>query len=425
MVARLNGLKESFRIRYADDPLKVLFYTFMAAAAIIMVIGGLITGGDSIRHMLWPDSVASGFDFFEPLRTNMDMNTDIYPPFAYLFYLFLGMLVIPSSGDVSLEGLRNTQMGFLVYSLYLLLVYFLLYKAIKKMKAGTEREKDIFFILLLFTLPSIFLIERANILALVLVFVLLFFNGYDSENKKIRYLSYLCLAFATGFKLYSVIFGLILLRTKKLKEIGICLLIGAAVFFVPFLFTDGTIFQYIGNVTSHAAAMGSIPHADYVDLNNLILCIYAFSESLPPGSLSLILSGVLMIAASISVVFSTNTDRWKPVALIILATLLLTGFKPVYAILFMVVPLIMFIDSRPVMNKLNLVYLICFVLMFIPMFNIFFDLNGDHPVPISLLIESTSLLIMFALLMCETLPNAVRNMFRRIGSFLEGRKGDT
>jgi len=402
--AYLNKLKESFQVRYADNPLKTLFYTIILASVIIvMLIGGLITFGKCIEQMFLGASIDLGGDFFNPLREDMSMSADIYPPFTYFLYLFLGKL-IPFEGG---EALRETVPGLTVYIVYMLIVYILLYKAMKKMKIGTEREKNFFFILMLLTLPSIFLIERSNILALVLVFVLLFFNGYNSENKKVRYIAYLCLAVATGLKLYPAVFGLLLLRTKNAKEIGICVLMCLIVFFVPFLFVDGTVSQFFDNIFSYTSSMSIAPHGDHIDMDNLFACLYAISGSTLSQFASLVM-GALLVLAGISVVLSARADKWKLAALTILATLLFTGFKPVYAIMFMVIPLMMFIDSRPAMNKLNFAYMVCFVLMFMPMFEIFFDLEGSI-VPISTLIEAIALLVMFILLLCETLPDAVRN----------------
>jgi len=413
----LRRLRDSYSIHYTDNPIKTLFYTIMLISIAVILIGGILTGGEAIKNLLLQVNRAAGYDFFQCLRINMNMGKDIYPPFAQMLYYLMGMLVIPSAGGVPSTEYRETQMGFLIYTMYVLIVYFLLYRAISRMKIGTEREKQFLFILLMFTIPSIFLFERANIMILSVVFTLLFFNGYDSENKKVRYASYLCLAIATGIKIYPVIFGVILLRwgiTRNMKEIGICVMTGLAVFFIPFLFSNGSVSQLFNNMFSHSSKMSTRPHADYVNLDNFTKCIYGFFESVPPEALFKTVSVVLMAAALFAVIFSVKADRWKPIALTISMVILLTGFKPLYALLFMIAPLILFIDSRPALSKLSLVYLICFMLMFMPMFEIFFDLNGDHPIPISLLIESSSLLAMFILLICEMLPDAVKNATDRI-----------
>jgi len=123
----------------------------------VVLICGLITSGESIKQMLLQRDDLYGADFFFPLRVYVGIQCDIYPPLTYGLYLFSGRFVMPLADG---GNPRDTQMGFLVYSLYLVVVHILLYKAIHKSKAGTEREKDFFFILMLFTLPSIFLIEK-------------------------------------------------------------------------------------------------------------------------------------------------------------------------------------------------------------------------------------------------------------------------
>ena len=61
----------------------------------------------------------------------------------------------------------------------------------------------------------LFMIDRANVLCLVVALSALFVAGYRSENALIRHLSYVCLGLAAAIKLYPVVLGLLVLREKK------------------------------------------------------------------------------------------------------------------------------------------------------------------------------------------------------------------
>ena len=405
---------------YQKSPVKTLFYTILGSTIIAMIIGGLITGGQSIKDMLLFVDTVSGYDFYQPLRLNMAMGTDIYPPFAYFIFLFLGRLIIPTAGGVPSNEFRDTQMGFLVYSVYLIIVYVLLYKIVCKFKEGSEHEKNLFALLMLLSLPSIYLIERANILSIAVIFATIFFFWYGSEDKKKRYVAYLSLAIATGFKLYPAIFGLILLGKTEKKELIHCILIGAAVFLIPFLFTEGTILDFFSNVFNHSGGMSLIAHADYVNLDNLLMIIGGFVGITLSSMTKNIIVIIFALIAVICILFGKGMEKWKKVALITLFTLCLTSFKPIYATLFMVPALIMFLDSNPWMSKTNVLYMICFALLFIPMFEIFFDVSGESPIPLTTIMEAVGLVVMMIAISLETIKTDLYD--RKVkGSQHEGR----
>ena len=117
----------------------------------------------------------------------------------------------------------------------------------------------------------IYLIERGNIIVLVLPLLLYFVNEYDSDVKYKRHLAYICLAISVAIKIYPVFFGLLLLKKKKnFKKILLCIFYGAVFFFVPFIFVGG--FSQLGvlihNILYTSSMFGSKGFGFKVSISN-------------------------------------------------------------------------------------------------------------------------------------------------------------
>jgi len=179
-----------------------------------------------LRYVSKGDPYRFEFPVFQPETA--------YPPFAY-------MLLYPFSRIVSAEFFhqsvyRTTQfglmalMGFLIISIVpMSLLYF-------AKKNGTAFVKSVTLLTFFTSGVFIFAVERANLILLAAFFLGAFLLGYQSEDKRIRELSYICLAIAAALKVYPVIFGLLILKDKRYFAAGRTVLYGAACFFLPFLF---------------------------------------------------------------------------------------------------------------------------------------------------------------------------------------------
>ena len=76
--------------------------------------------------------------------------------------------------------------------------------------------------------------------------------GYQSDNKIIRYLSYISLGIATGIKIFPAIFSILIIKERKWKEFGYCFIIVVAILFLPFLLTDGTPLSLLDTIMNYS-----------------------------------------------------------------------------------------------------------------------------------------------------------------------------
>ena len=174
---------------------------------------GVLSNGVTVSNLLFnKDDVF--MDFFNSV---VDCSGDaygesgvIYPPLVVLFYKFCSMFFNIDSMKAS--EVRETSLGMIIFVCFTIVSYILFAKLIYKYKNGSFANKSLFAFFTLFSFPMIYLIERGNIIVLVLPLLLYFVNEYDSDVKYKRHLAYICLAISVAIKIYPVFFGLLLLK---------------------------------------------------------------------------------------------------------------------------------------------------------------------------------------------------------------------
>ncbi len=93
-------------------------------------------------------------------------------------------------------------------------------------------------LIFLFSSTFIFTLERANSIFFAAALVNYFLVYYDSSSVKLKYFALMCLCLAATWKGYPVLFGLLLLREKRYKDILFCIVFTSIIAFVPFLFME-------------------------------------------------------------------------------------------------------------------------------------------------------------------------------------------
>ena len=78
----------------------------------------------------------------------------------------------------------------------------------------------------------------------------------------------------------------------------------------------------------------------------------------------------------ILVLWDKALEKWKIYACLAVLAIGCIGFRPVYAIMFFIPALVLFLDNNRGLNSIDLVYLICFIVMFTPFLQIFFEIDG-------------------------------------------------
>jgi len=384
-----------------------LFYIISFASLVVCIIMGALSNGVTVSNLLFnKDDVF--MDFFNSV---VDCSGDaygesgvIYPPLVVLFYKFCSMFFNIDSMKAS--EVRETSLGMIIFVCFTIVSYILFAKLIYKYKNGSFANKSLFAFFTLFSFPMIYLIERGNIIVLVLPLLLYFVNEYDSDVKYKRHLAYICLAISVAIKIYPVFFGLLLLKKKKnFKNILLCIFYGAVFFFVPFIFVGG--FSQLGvlihNILYTSSMFGSKGFGFKVSISNTFsLFGHVFNHVRlfeTAGTMFLIIT---VLAGLFLILFNKWNEDWKIYAVISLIIILVPGFSYIYSVAYMIIPLLFFLNKKEI-KWIDYIYSLLFIAQFIflvaktdelfPSFN-----SAELNCNIATVVESIALLAMLVLL---------------------------
>lgn len=408
-----------------------VFYGSMLVCLCVCSVTGYLTHGESIRALLFFDSHDALMDFYNSISHGMHPYADrtIYPPLISVFYSFLGRyMLIESPFD-----LRETQMGILVYGMYVILFYGITLRLIFKSIDGSCIEKYVFTVVILLSSPFIFLYERGNSVLIALVFIWLFLRMYNSENLNKRIIGYICISVAISIKIAPIIFTGLVLRKKRYCEFFLLSSMTLIIFITPFCLTDGNMTIFINNLQyTSALYQGVVPNGnqDYVAIGhgcfvNFISTISFISRLMDVNLYAIgnILNIIFAIVSALVVLVPAELDEWKLITILCGLMILLPGFSGVYCLVYMVIPLIMFINSKPNFNKINLFYMICFVSIFILVVNIKLSIFSPffmdfYPERLSTAIESIAVLLLFAVCLIEGIIRIYYRYFTKCKKYI-------
>lgn len=191
----------------------------------------------------------AGFDFGDYIETILKPYPNFsYPPLANILTKVL-RLSLPSSPDI----VATWNLGYTIFSpvgSFMILVFFvthlfplllLCHRAIQ----GNTFTKVLFTLTICMSSFFVYAIMRGNIILLATSFSLYYMIFYDSKDKRLKQTALLSLAIAANIKVYPAIFGCLLIKEKRWKDIGLCILYSALLFF-PLFFTydEGFTFSF-------------------------------------------------------------------------------------------------------------------------------------------------------------------------------------
>lgn len=303
-----------------------------------------------------------------------------YPAMAVLFFKIC-RLGIPS--DVLSDGaynLRGYQIPWLIFMLYNgVLTWIFTISVSNKLKLKSF-DRNLFFIIFLFSFPTVFALERGNIINLAFVLTVFFISFYENENRLLRELSFLALALAAGIKIYPAIFGLLLVRQRRIRECIKLTVYGILSFIGPFFLFGGwkAVLSFLRGILSFAdnrvaraggfsegmvasaqtgmLGSGELAVIDKVDgttimpqdygynfaFKNICKIIQEILEiSLSDRTVSVLL--IFLCGALLLTAFKTR-ERWKELLSYTLILILIPSFSGAYVTLFLFIPFIEFLN---------------------------------------------------------------------------------
>lgn len=411
---------------------KYIFYLSAIGAIIMFFINALITRGSSFYNLLNPDRKDYFMDFYNTLYSLYNgpyTYGSIYPPLPHLFYRLLLRLV---PFDIAKQGafvIRESQSGEIVFFFYMLLTLGLFFILLMEIKKGLRLEKYIFMFVMLFSAPFLHEFERANIIFVALLFLMFFVFFKDSKRRGVRELSIISLALSVGIKLYPAVFILILLKEKRTKEAWKAGIYSLAFCILPFFALGGIsqLLVFLRNLafTTNDSTSWGLGYA--VNIQNIIRILFAYVGQF--GTIPIIIgnffSFVILIFGLIASYFSRS--MWKTVAILTLLMILIPAISYEYTLIFMIIPLLMFLDNEK-KERFDYLYIICFLLLFAPftfekihMINHHFRWGSKLPLTYGVLIQNIAIAVMSIFLIAQGLAalgiQKIKNIVRKI-SFL-------
>lgn len=383
--------KESVLLERCPERMIRAYYIAFAVSCVLTFIAMLLTHGESFANTFFSDTyTAYGafghddfMDFFNSIRDastkEVYKNGIIYPPLANLFFYVLSRMVKPELLELPFilrKALLNDTTCLTLYAVFVFVCVVPFVQMMRNKLNGSASPRTAFGfpLLMVFSYPMLYCIQRGNILLLAMVLTMFFVFYRNDERKWVRELSYIALAVAAGIKLYPAVFGLLLLTDKKFKEALRLVLYGAFFIFVPFFFYDGfesmrDLYENLKAFSEHSAAQ-----VDYgfvtSDVISRILSEKIGFEYLPTKSF---LFSAHMLAALL--MYFILREEWQRVLCLSYLFMNLGSGGRVYILIFLLIPFTLFLQkgsfrrrdiAYSIFFSLLLLYLPC---VYYPVFN--------------------------------------------------------
>jgi len=252
------------------NPMNV--YCISAALCLVVLLACfLCSRGTLIERYFFRDTKDTGMDFFHSIeytrgRKPYEIFDTLYPPLANLFfYVLYLMLPVEYTSQWPFDfsesvGMRATELDLRVHQssmltfiafilLSALLLYSLIEYALHNRGLKTAKWTAVFMTL---SYGCMYALERGNIIILCAGLSMVFALFYKSENKFLKEIALLSLAFAAGFKLYPALLGILLIREKDWKAAIRAVIYGVAALILPLFAFEGlsALKIFFGQVTS-------------------------------------------------------------------------------------------------------------------------------------------------------------------------------
>lgn len=270
-----------------------------------------------------------------------------FPPFIYLFYHLMGVLIPQTDSEYAILLLYVVTTAVL-YAIF----GFVFSKALKK-----SNDTSVFaaLILLCLSTTSVFgIIERANIVFLVSILLIVSCMWRNSKNKIKREAALLCIAAAAAIKIYPAVFGLIYICEKRYKEAVKLIIYGILFFFVPFAFTGGIsgFVQFLNNQKNVHETWGHLSK----------ISIYSLSKMFGiPNNSAIIISAVFALTAVI--MFFLAKKNWQKYFALVFIMVMCPMWSGQYTVCLFFLPFVEFIrEENNNINILNILSAVMFSL---------------------------------------------------------------
>lgn len=397
---------------------KKAWYLFVWAGIFFFFYLAFRSHGETLLKNLHNFENDTFMDFFNSITYERHPyeNDVIYPPLVNLIYYIVHALVPQSIFSEGALAIRDSQIGRIIIGLYISITTVLFCYSVLKTKKGKLEEKIFFLFTLILSMPFLYQLERANIIILSLIFLMLFIEGYQSDNMLHKHMALFSLAVSASIKIYPVFWGLLLIREKRWKDALWCIFYGIIVFFGPFCLFGGakSIPLFITNILNCTKYMVSTGVGLKLSISNTLsyLGILIFDNIHALDIFCILVKIICFVGGILLMLFSTYKQTWKLYMVPTLMIILIPDFSFLYSLIYIVIPLISFLDQEEKLGKIDVIYFVLFVVLLIPIVNCKFDFlekfsNDYYPLTSSVMLESILCLIFMYMIWMEGIAGII------------------
>ena len=254
---------------------------------------------------------------------------------------------------------------------FLVMVLFFFWDSLNRVcqKYGVSKWN---LVILLCSSVFIFSVERANVIFIGAALINYYLVYYDHRDRTMRYLALTSLCLAAALKGFPALFGLLLLKERRYRDIAFCVILTLLLVFVPFLFLEhglDTIPQMVKNTATNSAT--------YLHSLN---CLWGFHRVIhmaclighvPEAAIDTIIAVARMVAAALvllTIGLVLLEDRLSRQLLLIACAILLypvnSGF---YCGLYFFPVILIFFSRRETTRRSDYVILLLLCMMICPL----------------------------------------------------------
>ena len=333
----------------------ILVFTFLFCSSLFIVLNYL-TNSYYWGSYFFENTLDSFMDHFNMLallnNSNPYYQNASYPAMCFailsLFRAFLPKELKQTDGSLLL---RNNMIAMFEFVLFIIICILIILWIFKKYFDDEFKYASVF----VFSGPILYSIQRGNIILLAFIFLMIYFSYYDSNEKRLRYISYIALAISASIKIYPALFGFMTLKEKRYKETIHLGIMGIVAFLVPFWLFDGvnTLKYFFHGLLVASVKMASQGVGQNFSLDNLMILIsYVSGRVIPTSQMVLALTTVFLIINALLV-----REQWKSLFLLATGCLWFPTFSFSYMLLMFFPAIFSLIKAKEHISKVESVML--------------------------------------------------------------------